>query len=158
MAEKGNYYSVQRKNRRSLSTISILTANNSLNNQSNNSHSLNIYTTNNNKSLEDLLTDSNNNNTWYYAKRSDSCHNATYSINYNYNDIELFNRLNRDDLLIDNKMWLSEKPISVLQLDPADRAVLKIADQRDKIQTKTFTKWINKHLRKVDFNFRRFLF
>jgi hypothetical protein len=30
-------------------------------------------------------------------------------------------------LQIDNQSWLSEKPLSVLQLDPADRAVLKIA-------------------------------
>jgi hypothetical protein len=44
-----------------------------------------------------------------------------------YDDMELLNRLNRDDLSIDNMRWLAEKPISVLQLDPADRAVLKIA-------------------------------
>ena len=44
-----------------------------------------------------------------------------------YDDVEIFNRLTRDDLAIDNSRWLSEKPISVLQLDPADRAVLKIA-------------------------------
>lgn len=42
-------------------------------------------------------------------------------------DIEVFNRLNREDLMIDHFRWLSEKPLSVLQLDPADRAVLKIA-------------------------------
>ncbi|XP_078069449.1 dystonin isoform X8 [Mustelus asterias] len=34
-------------------------------------------------------------------------------------------------------------------LDPAERAVLRIADERDKVQKKTFTKWINKHLLKV---------
>ncbi|XP_069742163.1 microtubule-actin cross-linking factor 1 isoform X17 [Narcine bancroftii] len=34
-------------------------------------------------------------------------------------------------------------------LDPAERAVLRIADERDKVQKKTFTKWINKHLIKV---------
>jgi hypothetical protein len=61
-------------------------------------------------------------------------------------DLEIFNRLNREDLMVDHFRWLSEKPLSVLQLDPADRAVLKIADQRDKIQKKTFTKWVNKHL------------
>ena len=47
-----------------------------------------------------------------------------------YDDVEIFNRLTRDDLAIDNSRWLSEKPISVLQLDPADRAVLKIAGKR----------------------------
>ena len=40
--------------------------------------------------------------------------------------------------------WIEGKPISILQLDAADRAVLKIADERDAIQKKTFTKWINK--------------
>ncbi|XP_039176243.1 dystonin isoform X30 [Crotalus tigris] len=34
-------------------------------------------------------------------------------------------------------------------LDPAERAVLRIADERDKVQKKTFTKWINQHLLKV---------
>lgn len=66
----------------------------------------------------------------------------------NLNDYDNDNELN-DDFNIDNKTWLSEKPISVLQLDLADRAVLKIADQRDKIQKKTFTKWINKYLKQV---------
>ncbi|XP_074600372.1 dystonin-like protein short stop isoform X2 [Brevipalpus obovatus] len=42
--------------------------------------------------------------------------------------------------------WARSKPLSILQLDPADRAVLKIADERDGIQKKTFTKWINRHL------------
>jgi len=40
-------------------------------------------------------------------------------------------------------------PVSVLQLDPADRAVLRIADVRDAVQKKTFTKWVNKHLIRV---------
>ncbi|XP_076745963.1 plectin isoform X21 [Maylandia zebra] len=31
-------------------------------------------------------------------------------------------------------------------LDPADRAVIRIADERDRVQKKTFTKWVNKHL------------
>ncbi|XP_070796269.1 plectin isoform X1 [Pituophis catenifer annectens] len=31
-------------------------------------------------------------------------------------------------------------------LDPAERAVLRIADERDRVQKKTFTKWVNKHL------------
>ncbi|XP_067121200.1 microtubule-actin cross-linking factor 1-like isoform X10 [Centruroides vittatus] len=44
--------------------------------------------------------------------------------------------------------WAKDKPLSILQLDPADRAVLKIADERDAIQKKTFTKWMNKHLKK----------
>ncbi|XP_059363298.1 plectin-like isoform X5 [Carassius carassius] len=34
-------------------------------------------------------------------------------------------------------------------LDPADRAVIRIADERDKVQKKTFTKWVNKHLIKT---------
>nr|XP_013807806.1 PREDICTED: dystonin isoform X1 [Apteryx mantelli mantelli] len=34
-------------------------------------------------------------------------------------------------------------------LDPAERAVLRIPDERDKVQKKTFTKWINQHLMKV---------
>ncbi|KQS62678.1 uncharacterized protein Dere_GG22462, isoform N [Drosophila erecta] len=44
--------------------------------------------------------------------------------------------------------WAKDKPLSILQLDPADRAVLRIADERDAIQKKTFTKWVNKHLKK----------
>ncbi|XP_062870905.1 plectin a isoform X9 [Trichomycterus rosablanca] len=34
-------------------------------------------------------------------------------------------------------------------LDPADRAVIRIADERDRVQKKTFTKWVNKHLMKA---------
>ncbi|XP_058035009.1 plectin isoform X29 [Ahaetulla prasina] len=34
-------------------------------------------------------------------------------------------------------------------LDPAERAVLRIADERDRVQKKTFTKWVNKHLSKA---------
>uniref|UniRef100_T1IX61 Calponin-homology (CH) domain-containing protein n=1 Tax=Strigamia maritima TaxID=126957 RepID=T1IX61_STRMM len=45
--------------------------------------------------------------------------------------------------------WAKDKPLSILQLDPADRAVLRIADERDAIQKKTFTKWVNKHLKKM---------
>uniref|UniRef100_A0A3Q2Q4N2 Calponin-homology (CH) domain-containing protein n=1 Tax=Fundulus heteroclitus TaxID=8078 RepID=A0A3Q2Q4N2_FUNHE len=37
-------------------------------------------------------------------------------------------------------------------LDPAERAVLRIADERDRVQKKTFTKWINQHLLKVKIN------
>ncbi|KAJ8305394.1 hypothetical protein KUTeg_015939 [Tegillarca granosa] len=44
---------------------------------------------------------------------------------------------------------LTEMPLSVLQLDPADRAVIRIADERDAVQKKTFTKWVNKHLLKA---------
>ncbi|XP_016942959.3 microtubule-actin cross-linking factor 1 isoform X35 [Drosophila suzukii] len=46
--------------------------------------------------------------------------------------------------------WAKDKPLSILQLDPADRAVLRIADERDAIQKKTFTKWVNKHLKKAN--------
>uniref|UniRef100_A0A670ZFK0 Microtubule actin crosslinking factor 1 n=1 Tax=Pseudonaja textilis TaxID=8673 RepID=A0A670ZFK0_PSETE len=34
-------------------------------------------------------------------------------------------------------------------LDPAERAVVRVADERDRVQKKTFTKWVNKHLMKV---------
>ena len=78
---------------------------------------------------------------------NEKSNSPTFSINCE--DIEIFNRLSKAELAVDNKAWLSEKPISVLQLDAADRAVLKIADQRDKIQKKTFTKWMNKHLRRL---------
>jgi dystonin len=50
--------------------------------------------------------------------------------------------------------WQRDQPLSVLQLDPADRAVLRIADERDAIQKKTFTKWVNKHLKKAGRNVR----
>ncbi|KAF6197688.1 hypothetical protein GE061_008654, partial [Apolygus lucorum] len=50
------------------------------------------------------------------------------------------------------KEWCKDKPLSILQLDPADRAVLRIADERDAIQKKTFTKWVNKHLKKQYIN------
>ena len=55
--------------------------------------------------------------------------NKSNSPNYSITaeDIEAFNRVNEEDLFVDNSRWLSEKPISVLQLDLADRAVLKIA-------------------------------
>ncbi|KER25597.1 hypothetical protein T265_14174, partial [Opisthorchis viverrini] len=38
--------------------------------------------------------------------------------------------------------------LGILQLDPADRAVIKVADRRDAIQKKAFTNWINHHLSK----------
>ncbi|XP_052016799.1 plectin isoform X7 [Apodemus sylvaticus] len=34
-------------------------------------------------------------------------------------------------------------------LDPAERAIIRIADERDRVQKKTFTKWVNKHLIKA---------
>ncbi|XP_067882338.1 LOW QUALITY PROTEIN: plectin-like [Heterodontus francisci] len=34
-------------------------------------------------------------------------------------------------------------------LDPAERAIIRIADERDRVQKKTFTKWVNKHLMKA---------
>ncbi|XP_052327792.1 microtubule-actin cross-linking factor 1-like [Oncorhynchus keta] len=34
-------------------------------------------------------------------------------------------------------------------LDPAERAVVRVADERDRVQKKTFMKWVNKHLIKV---------
>jgi hypothetical protein len=49
---------------------------------------------------------------------------------------------------LDDQNWILEKPISVFALDQADRRVLKVADQRDAVQKKTFTKWMNFHLSK----------
>lgn len=64
-------------------------------------------------------------------------------------------RFSRNDNILDgilsdfnDENWILEKPISVFALDPADRRVLKVADQRDAVQKKTFTKWINFHLSK----------
>lgn len=57
------------------------------------------------------------------------------------NNNNTFDQMDDDD-------WILEKPISVFALDPADRRVLKVADQRDAVQKKTFTKWINYHLAK----------
>ncbi|KAL9876546.1 dystonin-like protein short stop isoform 18-T20 [Glossina fuscipes fuscipes] len=57
------------------------------------------------------------------------------------------------DIIMDRESlseWAKDKPLSILQLDPADRAVLRIADERDAIQKKTFTKWVNKHLKKAN--------
>ncbi|CAF4468439.1 unnamed protein product [Rotaria socialis] len=51
---------------------------------------------------------------------------------------------------IDNQDWILEKPISVFALDAIDRRVLKVADQRDAVQKKTFTKWINFYLSQKD--------
>ena len=51
---------------------------------------------------------------------------------------------------IDDEDWILEKPMSVFALDPADRRVLKVADQRDAVQKKTFSKWMNFYLSKRD--------
>jgi hypothetical protein len=51
------------------------------------------------------------------SNRSDCDNLAKYSQAKKYDD----------NLHIDHDKWVSEKPISILQLDPADRAVLKIA-------------------------------
>lgn len=47
---------------------------------------------------------------------------------------------------LSDQAWILDKPISVLTLDAADRKVLKVADQRDAVQKKTFTKWMNYYL------------
>ncbi|KAM3171861.1 hypothetical protein ACTXT7_015735 [Hymenolepis weldensis] len=36
--------------------------------------------------------------------------------------------------------------LAVMQLDAADRAVIRVADQRDAMQKRAFTIWVNKHL------------
>ncbi|EUB55207.1 Plectin-1 [Echinococcus granulosus] len=36
--------------------------------------------------------------------------------------------------------------LAIMQLDPADRAVIRVADQRDAMQKRAFTIWVNKHL------------
>lgn len=64
------------------------------------------------------------------------------------NDEDNMNNNNNIFNDIDDQDWILEKPISVFALDPADRRVLKVADQRDAVQKKTFTKWINFHLSK----------
>jgi hypothetical protein len=128
-----------------------------------------VYSTPNSALTQSVLIDQNNNN----SNLNDRCvsssltrhpppghqkkplyqHQNRKSPDFSINDegIESFNRLNREVINnIDTRAWLSEKPLSILHLDVYDRAVLKIADQRDKIQKKTFTKWINKHLSKLD--------
>ncbi|CAH8650544.1 unnamed protein product [Schistosoma intercalatum] len=56
--------------------------------------------------------------------------------------LSLLNDYSRNSVNFD-KVHLS---LSVLRLDPADRAVIKIADERDAIQKKAFTNWVNQHL------------
>lgn len=147
------------RNRRSLSTFPNIL--NYTNNSS--STSSNYYYNNNDISNQAIL---HNNNEMYHKSSNTSKHlndsnnnlivtsnkdeSPTYSITYE--DMEIFNRLTNEQLNVDNSRWLSEKPLSVLLLDSADRAVLKIADQRDKVQKKTFTKWVNKHLNKINVN------
>ena len=52
------------------------------------------------------------------------------------------------EMISDNPDWIFDQPISIFALDAADRRVLKIADRRDAVQKKTFTKWLNFHLAK----------
>ncbi|KAM6350464.1 plectin [Podargus strigoides] len=40
-------------------------------------------------------------------------------------------------------------PVGNAVLGPAERAIVRIADERDRVQKKTFTKWVNKHLIKL---------
>jgi hypothetical protein len=108
-------------------------------------HKLSSSSSSSNKNNQ--FNDSNNN--LIVSNKDES---PTYSITYE--DMEIFNRLTNEQLNVDNSRWLSEKPLSVLLLDSADRAVLKIADQRDKVQKKTFTKWVNKHLNKINVNIK----
>ena len=62
----------------------------------------------------------------YVSERCSKNNKATEYILKNA-DLDKFNRMRDEDLNIDNTKWLEEKPISVLQLDQPDRAVLKIA-------------------------------
>lgn len=65
--------------------------------------------------------------------------------------IEMFIKTPNENHLFENfddENWILDKPIAVFTLDPADRRVLKVADQRDAVQKKTFTKWINFYLSK----------
>ena len=55
------------------------------------------------------------------SESPDACYEITQA------NIEKFHKVKDEDLNIDNSKWLEEKPISVLQLDQPDRAVLKIA-------------------------------
>ncbi len=48
--------------------------------------------------------------------------NSSKSSRTNISDDDIYDYLN-----IDTQKWMSEKPISILHLDAADRAVLKIA-------------------------------
>ncbi|KAL7025334.1 hypothetical protein ACKWTF_013447 [Chironomus riparius] len=57
-------------------------------------------------------------------------------------------RVLRSSRGLKEKPWVRDE-LNVLQLDFMDRHVAKIADERDAIQKKTFTKWVNNHLRKA---------
>lgn len=52
------------------------------------------------------------------------------------------------DLLTNESMDLEQikLTLAVMQLDAADRAVIRVADQRDAMQKRAFTIWVNKHL------------
>ncbi|CAF0722936.1 unnamed protein product [Didymodactylos carnosus] len=81
------------------------------------------------------------------------------NVNYNplhaeqedLDDFENVNNNNNNGYENDDD-WLVTKDIGVFSLDPADRKVLKVADQRDAVQKKTFTKWLNGHLSKTEGN------
>ena len=45
--------------------------------------------------------------------------------------------------------WTEGKPLRILQMDPYDRVVLRIAEERDAVQKRTFTKWVNASLEKA---------
>ena len=64
-----------------------------------------------------------------YNFTSERCLHKSGSPDYSICDdhIDNFNKVKSEDLNIDNEKWLEQKPISVLQLDQPDRAVLKIA-------------------------------
>jgi hypothetical protein len=127
-------YSNQNRNRRSLSTFPSSSSTNNNNVYPNpyySNYDVEFDYQNNcyySYDIRDKLNDNNSNNNGNPKSNSPS-----YSIAFD--DIEIFNRLNREDLMVDHLRWLSEKPISVLQLDPADRAVLKIAGMCSRLQS-----------------------
>jgi hypothetical protein len=97
-------------------------------NDSNNNDT--CYANNNDSST----SNSTNTTTFYSTLNSNQDESPTYSISFD--DMEIFNRLTHEQLNVDNSRWLSEKPLSVLMLDSADRAVLKIAGKTFSLLTR----------------------
>jgi hypothetical protein len=128
-------------NRRSSSTFASSSngAPTSASNNSNNNKTKSVYIDRNNNTSNNIIgsyrptSSSQIDVDWYYYNLDRNNYkfkknkSSSPNISITCEDIEPFNRVDRDDLEVDNSEWLSEKPLSVLQLDAADRAVLKIA-------------------------------